>query len=78
MRTRALTRAHAHAAGRHAAAGPRCYFGFGSWSTVYQQLSQRWPWLFDFPLGPPLGDAIMHEESNTYHRQFAHVNVSEL
>jgi hypothetical protein len=57
-------------------AGPRSYFGFGSWSTVYEQLSQRWSPLFDFPLGPPLGDAILHEKSNTYHRQFVHVNVS--
>ena len=60
-------------------AGPRCYFGFGSWSTVYEQLSQRWSPLFDFPLGPPLGDATLITEGGsggTYHRQFAHVNVT--
>ena len=33
------------------AAGPRCYFGFGSWSTIYDDLSDRWSPLFDLPLG---------------------------
>ena len=58
-------------------AGPRCYFGFGSWSTVYDDLSHRWSPLFDLPLGPPLGDAVLDEASGTYRRQFTHgVNVS--
>ena len=56
-------------------AGPRCYFGFGSWSTIYDTLSHRWSPLFDFPLGKPLGDAVLHEGTKTYHRQFVHVNV---
>ena len=57
-------------------AGPRSYFGFGSWSTVYDDLSQRWSPLFEFPLGEPHGDAIMDKKTQTYDRQFAHVNVS--
>eukprot|EP01047_Picozoa_sp_COSAG01_P040486 COSAG01_NODE_3412_length_6112_cov_2.531354_8_plen_448_part_00 len=58
-------------------AGPHCYFGFGSWSTIYDDLSDRWSPLFDLPLGPPLSDAVLNEASATYHRQFAHgVNVS--
>ena len=59
-------------------AGPRCYFGFGSWSTVYETLADRWSPLFGFPLGEPLGDATLKVGSNTrtYHRQFVHVNVS--
>ena len=58
-------------------AGPRCYFGFGSWSTVFDDLSHRWSPIFDLPLGPPMGDAVLDEKSGTYRRQFAHgVNVS--
>ena len=57
-------------------AGPRCYFGFGSWSTVYETLLQRWSPLFDFPLGAPLSDATLDVGSKSYHRQFVHINVS--
>jgi hypothetical protein len=61
-------------------AGKNCYFGFGSWSTVFDDLSDRWSPLFDLPLGPPLGDAALDEEASgaiIYRRQFAHgVNVS--
>lgn len=58
------------------AAGPRCYFGFGSWSTTFETLAQRWSPLFDFPLGAPLGNATLDEASKIYRRQYVHVNVS--